>query len=139
MESSDDNSSLSVWREAAKVYGFAGGMLALAIIPVLNFTYSGHGGVGWFFVPLCFPYVVFRAAFDIARSSGTSRRWYIRFFAITIPVYIFLAIPLSWAAATSIRNTFGLQISTWSFFATMVCPVPWWYLQGVWTWLAHRG
>jgi hypothetical protein len=135
MKSREGNSGLSIWRKIIEVYGFAGGMFALAIIPVLNFTYSAHGGISWLFVPLCFPYVVFRAMLDTAKSSETSRRWHVRFFAITMPVYILLAVPLSWASTTSIRNTFGLEISTWSFFATMVCPVPWWYLQGIWAWM----
>jgi hypothetical protein len=135
MKSSEVDPALSVWREVVRVYGFAGVMFALAIIPVLNFTYSGHGGISWFFVPFCFPYVLFRGILDISKASEASRRWYVRFFAVSIPVYIILAIPLSWASTTSIRSTFGLQISTGSFLGTMVCPVPWWYLQGIWTWI----
>ncbi len=48
--------SPSFWREVMRVYGFPMVMFALAIVPGLNFTYSGHGGPSWFFVPLCFPW-----------------------------------------------------------------------------------
>jgi Predicted membrane protein (DUF2207) len=124
---SGNSPSPSFWREIMMVYGFPMVMFALAIIPGLNFTYSGHGGISWFFVPLCLPWVIARILFKIAKGSETSCRWYKSFFKITIPSYIAIALPLSWAAATSIRMTFGLPISTWTFFALMVSPFPWWY------------
>jgi hypothetical protein len=123
----DHNSSPNFWHEVIKVYSFPLVMFALAIVPGLNFTYSGHGGISWFFVPLCLPLVIVRILIKIAKGSEGSRNWYKRFFKITIPSYIVIALPLSWAAATSIRTTFGLPISTWTFFALMVSPFPWWY------------
>jgi len=123
----DDISSPNFWREVITVYRFPMVMFVLAIIPGLNFTYSGHGGISWFFVPLCFPWVIARILIKIAKGSEASRRWYKSFFKITIPSYIAIALPLSWAAATSIRMTFGLPISAWTFFALMVSPFPWWY------------
>jgi hypothetical protein len=123
----DDNFSPNFWREVIRVYRFPLVMFALAIIPGLNFTYSGHGGISWFFVPLCLPWVIVRLLIRIAKGSEDSRRWYKSFFKVTIPSYIAIALPLSWAAAASIRMTFGLPISTWTFFALMVSPFPWWY------------
>ena len=120
-----DNRSY-VW-ETCATYGFPMVMFALAIIPGLNYLYSGHGGIAWFFVPLCFPYVVLRALLKITLTRGPARQWYKVFFVITIPSYIILAFPLSWAATTSIRETFGLPIPVWSFLGLMVSPVPWWY------------
>ncbi len=124
---SGSSPSPSFWREVVRVYGFPMVMFALAIVPGLNFTYSGHGGISWFFVPLCFPWVIVRILIKIAKGSEASSRWYKTFFKITIPSYIAISLPLSWAATTSIRMTFGLPISTWSFFALMVSPIPWWY------------
>lgn len=118
------------WREAAAAYGFAFVMFALAIIPGLNFTYSGHGGFSWLLIPLCFPYVVVRAAIKIVKGAEDRRKWYSGFYKVTIPCYVALALPLSWAATTSLRSTFGLPVATWSFFAIMVSPVPWWYFAG---------
>lgn len=125
--SSNDASSVNFWREVFRLYRFPMAMFVLAIVPGLNFTYSGHGGISWLFIPLCFPWVIVRILIKIAKGSDPTRRWYKSFFKITIPSYIAIALPLSWAAATSIRMTFGLPISTWTFFALMVSPFPWWY------------
>jgi hypothetical protein len=115
------------WREAIRIYRFPIIMYALAIVPGLNFTYSGHGGLSWVIVPLCFPWVIVRILIKIARGPQESRRWYKTFFKVTIPSYVVLSLPLSLAAATSIRMSFGLPVSTWTFFADMVSPYPWWY------------
>ena len=123
----ENHSSPTFWREVIRGYWFPMLMFALAIVPGLNFTYSGHGGISWLFVPLCFPWVIARILIKIAKGSEVSQRWYKRFFKLTVPCYIVIALPLSWAAATSIRMTFGLPMSTWAFFAVMVSPFPWWY------------
>jgi hypothetical protein len=122
-----ENSDPNFWREVAWACSFPGIMFAYAIIPVLNFTYSGHGGISWFAVPLCFPYVLLRAIVTIAKGAAESRRWFWNFFRNTIPCYIALALPLSWASTASIGATFGLRVSPWKFFAVMVTPFPWFY------------
>ena len=123
----DDNLPHSFWRAVIRMYRFPTIMFLLAIVPGLNFTYSGHGGPSWFLVPLCFPWVIVKILIKIEREPEPSHSWYKRFFKITIPSYIAVALPLSWLAATSIRMSFGLEVSTWSFFALMVSPFPWWY------------
>jgi hypothetical protein len=105
-------------REVVGTYGFPIVMFALAIIPGFNFTYSGHGGISWFVVPLCFPWVVLRALIKIVKGSEASRTWYKGFFKITIPSYIALALPLSWAATTSISNDFRSA----DFHVELPCP-----------------
>lgn len=124
MKSNEDQADLSFRREVASVYGFPLVMFALAIIPGLNFTYSGHGGISWFVVPLCAPWVVLRAVVKTLKASGASRSWYIHFFKITLPAYIAIALPLSWVATSALRLTYGLQVSPWMFFADMVSPFP---------------
>lgn len=103
-------------------------MFVLALIPGLDFfMYTGHGGIAWMVIPLCFPFVIVRAVIKLVKSSGATRKWYKRFFLITIPSYIAVALPLSWAATKSIRASFGFEVPTWAFFAIMVSPFPWWY------------
>ena len=126
-EPAEVSSAPIFWREVVRAYWFPMVMFALAIVPGLNFTYSGHGGVSWLFVPLCFPWVIARILIKIAKGSEASQKWYKRFFKLTIPSYIAVALPLSWASATSIHLTFGLPVSGWMFFALMVSPFPWWY------------
>jgi hypothetical protein len=116
------------WREVVKIYRFPIVMFSLAIVPGVNlFAYSGHGGIAWFFLPLCFPWVLVRMLVKIARGSETSSRWYKRFLKITVPSYVAAALPLSWVAVTCIHISLGLPISTWAFFALVVSPFPWWY------------
>ena len=119
---------LNLWTESLATYGFAVIMFVLAIIPGFNFfTYSGHGGPGWLVAPLCFPWVIVRTFIKIAKGPEDYSRWYKGFFKFTVPYYFALSLPLSWAAVTSIRMSFGLQVSPWAFFAIMISPFPWWY------------
>jgi len=108
-------------------YGFPLAMFMLAIISRSNFMYSGHGGFAWFVVPLCFPSVVLQAILKMTIGSAESRRWYRNFYKITIPAYVAIALPLSWAAVRSIEAAFGLQVPTWAFYVLIVSPFPWWY------------
>jgi hypothetical protein len=117
------------WRELLRTYGFPIVLFALAVIPGLNFLYSGHGGLAWLFLPLCGPWVLLRAVLKIARGSEESRNWHKRFYKITAPSYVVLALPLSLAAAASIRMSFGLHVSPWEFYAIVVSPFPWWYFS----------
>ena len=112
--------------EAWITYAFPMAMFALAISPTTNFLYSGHGGPAWFFVPFCFPYILLRAALKTMRGPKEVRRWYRIFFGVSTPLYILLALPLSWVGMTSIRSSYGLDVSPWSFFAIMVAsPFSW--------------
>jgi hypothetical protein len=118
-----------LWRELTRTYGFPLTMFTLAIIPGLNFTYSGHGGPSWFFIPLCCPYILVRGSIKLIKAPAETLAWYRRFFAITIPAYIALAFPLSWAATASLQHTFGLTVPVWSFMAIMISPFPYWYFS----------
>ena len=129
MKPNEDNLCPSFSREVAGVYGFPLVMFALAIIPGLNFTYSGHGGISWFIIPFCAPWVALRALVKTLKASGAMRVWYVRFFKITVPSYVAISLPLSWVATTALRLTYGSEFSTWKFFADMVSPFPWWYFS----------
>jgi hypothetical protein len=116
------------WREVVKIYRFPIVMFSLAYVPGVNlFAYSGHGGIAWFFLPLCFPWVLVRILVKIARGSEASSKWYKRFLKITVPSYVAAALPLSWVAVTCIHISLGLEVSPWGLFALVVSPFPWWY------------
>jgi hypothetical protein len=122
------NANRTFGREILLAYGFPMLIFGLATVPVLNFTFSGHGGPGWFVAPLCFPSVILQAVLRMTKGAHDARDWYKRFFKTTIPAYVAFAYPLSWVATKSIGMTFGLRIEPWKFFAIMVSPFPWWYL-----------
>jgi len=128
VNSTANNANRSFGGEILRAYGFPMLMFALASIPVLNFTFSGHGGPGWFLAPLSFPSVILQAVLRITKGTQDVRAWYKKFFKITIPAYVAVAYPLSWVATKSIGMTFGLRIAAWKFFAIMASPFPWWYL-----------
>lgn len=128
VNSTANNANRNFGGEILRAYGFPMLMFAFAIVPVLNFTFSGHGGPGWFVAPLCFPSVILQAVLRITKGTQDARAWYKKFFKITIPAYVAFAYPLSWIATKSIGMTFGLRIEAWKFFAIMVSPFPWWYL-----------
>lgn len=113
--------------EIAISYWFPLAMFAMGIIPGCNAMYSGHGGLAWLIVPLCFPYVAIRALIKCTTGSAATRAWFRRFYTITIPSYIALSVPLSWAVSASIQNTFGLAVAPWTMLMLMVSPLPWFY------------
>ena len=111
-------------RELLRAYGFPAIMIAAAIIPGCNRTYSGHGGISWLVIPLCCPYILVRALILCIRGGTQSRSWYRRFYALTIPSYVILALPLSWAAAASIQHKFGLHLHPLAFFMLNGVTIP---------------
>ncbi|MBV9669766.1 MAG: hypothetical protein JOZ43_02320 [Acidobacteriales bacterium] len=118
---------MSWWVECRRLFLFSGVMFVLAIVPVLNYTYSGHGGFAWLIAPLCGPYITIRAIRRFREVGGAVRSAYARFLIRAIPSYVVAALPLSWMATMSIRHTFGLRVSPWAFYGVMVSPFPWSY------------
>lgn len=107
------------WREAVAAYGFAFVMFAIAIIPGLNFTYSGHGGFSWLLIPLCFPYVVLRAAIKIVQGAEDRRKWYSGFYKVTIPCYVLRfhslgLLQLPSVALSAYPLPLGVSLQLWS-------------------------
>lgn len=117
----------SFFRTVVGVYGFSFVMLLLAVLPGLNFAYSGHGGLAWFFIPLCGPWVTLRAVYKIWQASGTIRKWYLWFFKVTLPAYIAGSLILSWLAAMALQSTYGSRFPVRGLFLDMVSPIPLWY------------
>jgi|SRR3954471_13135806 hypothetical protein len=127
MNSDDNLAGRSYWWDLFATYAFPAFMFAVATVPGWNHAYSGHGGFAWFIAPMCFPWVTLRALLKFALSRQPRRRWYIKFYLMTLPCYLALAVPWSWAATASIKATFGLPVSPWFFYGIMVSPFPWFY------------
>ena len=118
----EGSASPDFWSEVLRMYRFPILMFVLAIVPGVNtFMYSGHGGPGVPIASLCFPWVLLKILFKIAKGPEESSQWQKDFSKVTIPAYIAISLPLSWLA------TLGLPVPTWFFFALMVSPFPWWY------------
>ena len=113
--------------EIAISFGFPLAMFAMGILPGCNRMYSGHGGLAWLIVPLCFPYVILRALIMCNTGQVQRRAWFRHFYAISIPAYLMISLPLSWAVSASVHHSFGLAVSAWTLFTLMVSPLPWLY------------
>jgi hypothetical protein len=70
----DGDADHKFWREVVIAYRFPLVMVVLALVPILNFiAYSGHGGIGWLILPICFPWVIVKAVIKIMRGAEASR------------------------------------------------------------------
>ncbi len=109
---------------AAQVYGFPAYMVLVGVIPIVNaFFYSSHGGIGWLVLPFTFPYVLVRLGIALWRSHPSNRLRLRRFASLSIPGYIALTAPLSWAATHSINSWLGTSLDWTQFWALMLLPV----------------
>ena len=116
----------TIWpplRIAVALIGLPSVLVSMACVPVLNFFFSGHGGLGWLALPCCFPVLLFnmyRLVIKPARRAGISpwRR------AVAISVaYLVLAYPFAVIAEHRITNYFGLPIADRLFYRLMTFPV----------------
>ena len=109
---------------AAQAYGFPAYMVLVGVIPIVNaFFYSSHGGIGWLVLPFTFPYVLVRLGIALWRSHPSNRRRLSRFATLSIPGYIALTAPLSWAATYSINSWLGTSLHWTQFWAMTLLPV----------------
>jgi hypothetical protein len=109
---------------ALRVYGFSGLMLLHAIVPTVNaLMYSPHGGLGWFFIPFTFPYVLARLGYTYWRSSPRERLRVRQFALVSVPIYVIVTAPLSWIAAYSFSLWTGASLPWRQFWALLLLPV----------------
>jgi hypothetical protein len=99
-------------------------MVLVGVIPIVNvFFYSSRSGIGWLVLPFTFPYVLVRLGIALWRSNPSDRRRVRRFATLSIPGYVALTAPLSWAATYSINSWLGTSIHWTQFWAMMLLPV----------------
>ena len=104
------------------LYSFAIVMVALAIIPFVNFfLYSGHGGIGWLILPASLPFALIKLWLKL-KQGGEVRAFYKKFSLVSLPIYFVLAVPLSYAAVYSIEQTMGLEAKATEFYALLTMP-----------------
>lgn len=117
------------WREVgtlmAKAHGFALIMLLVAIIPGLNYLYSGHGGLAWMFLPFALPIALATHLIALVRGPSGERAARVRragtVWALYLPISGFLAV----VGSVSIKSTFGLSIAPLEFWGAFFFPINW--------------
>jgi len=114
---------LSFAKLALQVYWFPSCMLLIGLIPLVNaFAYSLHGGVGWLALPFTLPFVLVRLGIAYWRSGDPLRRRVMRFAAVSLPIYVIVTAPLSWAATHSISSWLGTTLRWNQFWSLMLMP-----------------
>ena len=109
----------TIWpplRIGVALIGLPAVLVNMACVPVLNFFFSGHGGLGWLALPCCFPVLLlnmYRLVIKPARRAGISP-WR-RSVAISV-AYLVLAYPFAVLAEHRITNYFGLPIADRLFY-----------------------
>lgn len=117
----------SIWpplRITAALIGLPSILVGMACVPGLNaLIFSGHGGPGWFALPLCFPVLLintYRLIIRPARRTGISP-WR-RSAAISV-AYLVLAYPFAILAEHRITKDSGLPIVDRAFYRLMTFPI----------------
>lgn len=109
-------------------------LLALvAVVPGLNFLFSGHGGPAWFVLPLAFPFALLILCLAYRGSPKMEKPAAKKFVLVSVACYIPLSLLASIAGAYSIRASFGLDVSPWHLWAVFLSPFG---LPAVWLWSA---
>jgi hypothetical protein len=117
----------TIWpplRIATVLIGLPSILVGMACVPFLTLVaFSGHGGPGWFALPLCFPLLLvntYRLVIRPARRAGISP-W--RRSAAIVIAYLVLAYPFAVLAEHRITKYLGLPITRGAFYRLMTLPV----------------
>ena len=111
-----------VMRLFVKAHFFAILMACVAIVPGLNFLYSGHGGLAWMFLPLAFPIALIQYAREYVATRKPDRPAKARLIGQTFLVYAVASLLASATAVFSIQQTFGLPIPVLEFWSMFFFP-----------------
>lgn len=109
-------------RLTVSAYGFAVVMAVIAIVPGLNFLYSGHGGPAWLLLPFVFPVALLRLYLAIRRSPAGERSEVKRFAVLSIVAYLPLSLGASYLGCVSIERTFGLPVGMLTMWGMFTMP-----------------
>ncbi len=111
-----------VLRQFVKAHFFAILMACLAIIPGLNYLYSGHGGPAWIFLPLAFPIALIQYAREYFGTPMPDRSSKAKSIGQTFLVYAAASLVASATGVISIQHTFGLPIPVFEFWSMFFFP-----------------
>ncbi|HYL68408.1 MAG TPA: hypothetical protein VEX69_04515 [Candidatus Limnocylindria bacterium] len=85
--------------------------------------YSGHGGLAWLLLPLCFPYIALMLAIKI-RSLPAEERAREMTTALTGQLlYILVAYPLGRWSERNINSTIGMRLLPGTIFEQAIFPL----------------
>ena len=103
-------------------YGFAFVMSVIAIVPGLNYMYSGHGGIAWLILPLVLPVALLRLFFAYKKATHENKP-IVKSFAIkSLSIYVVATLLVSVVGSYSIEKTFGLELGHFTLWSMFLSP-----------------
>lgn len=111
-------------RFLAAVLGVPLALILLGCVPFVGgFFYSAHGGIAWFLLPLCLPYIFVRLAIKIWKLPAEEKTHAVKIALVSVILYVAIAYPLARLTELSIRSSFGLQLLPGTVFKQATWPV----------------
>ena len=108
----------------AKVFGAPVALLVLGCVPGVSlFLYSGHGGLAWLLLPLCFPYIALMLAIKISRLPAEERARGTTTALIGVLFYMLVAYPLGRCSERYFNSTIGLRLLPGTIFKQAIFPL----------------
>jgi hypothetical protein len=115
-------------------------VFGLGCIPGLNaLLYSGHGGIFWLILPLCFPYIVILLGFEVRRLASPDRKRGLKMAVIATLLYVGFAYSVANWTQQSVTSQLGLQIPDGTLFKLATFPVGFLFPPYHYSWLILKG
>ena len=100
------------------------GFLSLGCVPIWGgLLFSGHGGLGWFILPLCFPYIVIRLMVFLYGLPAERRRKAFPIALIGVLAYILISYPIARRTENCVFSGTALPIQPGTMFKLATFPV----------------
>jgi len=107
-----------------RVFGIPLGLLFLGCVPVISwFLYSGHGGLAWLVLPLCFPYIVLRLTIGIWKLPQAVRLASAKTALTALCGYMLIAYPVTRWTEHYLASSIGLSMPTGTLFKLAIFPI----------------
>jgi hypothetical protein len=102
---------------------FPFGLLVLGCIPGVSFfLWSGHGGIGWTLLPVCFPYLIVRLTYLIWKTETSARKNAASLAVAILAGYVVLAYPITRYTEHYVNSTIGKFIQEGTLFRLAIFP-----------------
>jgi hypothetical protein len=108
----------------AKVFGVPLALLVVGCVPGVSLVhYSGHGGLAWLLLPLCFPYIVVMLAIKVGQMPTVEKARGTATAIAGVWLYMLVAYPLGRWSERYINSTIGLRLLPGTIFKQATFPL----------------
>jgi hypothetical protein len=113
-----------MYRRLVRLLLFPACILILGCIPRVSFfVWSGHGGIGWILLPICFPYLIVRLTILVWKTEASTRKNAAGLAAAILAGYVVLAYPITRYTEHYVNSAIGNFIQEGTLFRLAIFPV----------------